>query len=281
MGSSQSIEQNVAMSIFTENLIEIMQKVTNKSNTTCSIEQDIEFVNKGEINCPIDISQKARMVCNLDATFNSKNGSDLQSLVSTALDQTLSSSNTTLQDFLSTSYSNADLSQSVEDHIRQVVSTRVNEETLNTCISQASVKQGTKIVNEGKMICPYDLPLKIGQDAQVEVLANCVASAVQDAITKDILATSSTVKQEGSNYTKQTGLGEVLNNAIEAVRNVVSNVIDKLGNIGLAWVIGIVLIILVLLGGVTYILTTEGGQKFLEDSGDALKDASKGAKYIK
>lgn len=216
MGDCTSKSTNVidiVSDTINQNLTALMVSTQNSNSAQCISNQNISL-NIGryaDICGGLDLSQQANVNCNLSSIFTTNSQNDLSTIAMQAIDQSANSSNKVVQDFLSTSVSDSSNNISMKNHIKNIVSKSITNDTKNTCIAQASVNQNQTIVIDGKVACRADgKPQNFAQNAQVSVLSSCITNSIAGTISNDSVVQKSTQSGSASNDTQQKGFGDLI-----------------------------------------------------------------------
>ena len=196
MGGAQSTSTiSEIMSSYNANLTSLMNSVASNSSASCTSNNSVK-IKAGNIvgPCTFNVAQNGTVVCNLTSTFNSKNSSNLNTLMSTAAQQTASAAATSLQGALGIGVSNSSTNVSVQTALQNVIKTDVANNIVNSCIAQGEVNNNYEM-DVGTIDCTSDSNalLNLVQGGQLSVVASCITDALTDSL--ESTATYTTASQ--------------------------------------------------------------------------------------
>lgn len=182
--SSQTIQQT--LSIFNQNLFNAVQRITNNASATCNIAQNLSIRTDNVIfDCEnaFNIGQVAACTSDLSQTFSAANSNDIANLMQAALQQTANSDSKQVNDFLSTGVSVNNQTQSLQQHVENIISTNIQSIITNGCTSYANLTQGQVLDLKNTTIRGGQC--NITQSAQATAIANCLANNTLDIISRN------------------------------------------------------------------------------------------------
>jgi hypothetical protein len=244
MGNKQSSTLTETNKVFTENLTNIISKNISDSSASCVNNQvnSIKFGPTSVIkNCPITMKNEAVITCNLTSFFNSNTTQQLSDMISQAVDNTASSSNKSVQDFLATSVSDQSNSTSIVNDIKSTISKNITNENISSCSAQMASVQNNILEIDGSYECPctpssngYLCPNGISQGNSINasMLAQCLSKNVSDILTENKETADLINKAKNENSSEQSGLGNVIKAFISAYLYIIIAVIIGIVVIG-------------------------------------------------
>lgn len=258
MGSSSSKNTlEIVNDTINQNLTNILVNVQNSNSALCSSNQsmNLEFGEKANFLCGIDISQGTSVNCNLSSMFKTTSNADLTTLTNQAIDSSANSSNSTTQNFLSASVSDSNNNTTMKNYIKNLVEKNVNSTTTNTCIAQASADQSLNLKINSKVGCkPDGTSLNLSQNAQVAVLSSCITDNLFGVIANDAVVQKAVSEGSVSNTTVQKGVSDLIAEFFKGL------------NSGFL-IIAFVVVACIIAGA--YILLSPAGQSALNKASDA------------
>jgi hypothetical protein len=234
MGNKQSTTLTNINDIFTENLTNIMTKNVSNSSVNCSTNQ-ANTISIGEdaiiTNCPLTMTNQALVTCDLGASFNVSDTSQLTNLINQAIDETATSTNTSVQDFLSSAVSSQETTQNVTNKFKTTISNNITKEDISNCMANSvSIQNNSLNFGKGvKFTCSTGQEISTGNNLSVAVSAQCLSNVVSNILsanteTNSILSTSTSTQSS-----EQKGLGGVLQSLISTYGYIVIVIIVIVG----------------------------------------------------
>jgi hypothetical protein len=222
MGNVNSQTQKLAIEQFNQNVTNVTQNITNQSSANCSITQNVEIVNNGNLyGCSYEIEQIAVNNCNLQASSASTSSSDVINTLLAAVDSTASSSSKAVSDFLQTTLNYQETNTDIKSVIKNIIQTNVSSNTLSTCVLGATVNQDGKLINNGNIWCSSANPvLKFDQTAQNQLIASCLTDTVVKSISQNDTVLKAVNDAAAIQDSLGNGLGSVIKNFISAYQNI-------------------------------------------------------------
>jgi hypothetical protein len=210
MGSSQSSYQRSLIDVLNENITNVVIKTGATSTSYCKSNQNIKI---GEIdtNCTLNIAQSSQTVCDLRQVFSADNTAKMTSLINTALDNTATSKQKSVQDFMATSVSSQKNVSDISSYVKNIVKNNFTNETLSSCIAESTVDQNFYI-EKIKTRCDNDnnKGINIDQNILLKQFADCTTKSVVDILKNDKIVTDIVNKAENDQSSDQKGATSLL-----------------------------------------------------------------------
>ena len=227
MGQTQSSTSlSEVMSDYNANLTSLMNNVASTSSSTCAINNNVSISAGSFKGCNLDVSQTGKVVCNLAQTFTSSNSANLSTLMQNAANQTASAASTSLNGALALGTSNANTNISVKQAITNVIQTDIANNIANSCIASGEINNNFQIQVAGLVDCTGNPNafLDLVQGGQMAVTANCVTTALTNALEASATYNSSSQAATGTSSATNEG-------AIDAIFSGISGIISSIGSL--------------------------------------------------
>lgn len=216
--TKQKTTINSVVSTINENLVSVLSQTLNTNSQSCTSNQQLTVKAKNIIirdDCSVDFSQKATLVCNVDTAFENTTTSDFVSKMETAIDQSATSAQSNVADFLSTQVYDGDTQINMSQYIKNVVRRDFAQETRNVCLSEAKINQEGELLIDGDIICSGSGSLNFSQDAQAKVIASCLTKSIVNTLTNDTVVNDVVSKIDSTQSSEQKGLGDIIRSFFE------------------------------------------------------------------
>lgn len=218
MGNKQSniSEKTSITDIVSKNMLNSFTRNLNEQNSRCNAIQYAEITSGpgSEINCAIDLNQKATLNCQAQAYFKSQNENLLKADIKNSLDQSFKSDQQQENpSFTLVPYSQQDSQDrtNVQNYIKNIVERNLTSENLNKCLAIAKGAQDGKITILGKVNCPPGKnSISINQEMLLQQYAQCGSDIVNKTLTDDKFINDLKVKAESSQSNLTSGYGAII-----------------------------------------------------------------------
>lgn len=262
--TSSKMTINSLVDTVNEKMTNIVTTQVNNSSQNCSAVQNLKVKfgpNAVLVGCPVSATNVNATMCNMSAIFTQSGSNNLATLLNQAVENAATQSDTTTQGFLTTASSKDDSTINMATHIKNLVTTNITTEQLNTCIQNSDVTQNNEFEWDSKMDCTNGGEIIIGNTNQISSLSSCVTNQLMNILTNDSTVQNAIQKSSNVNVTTQTGLlqdaGEAAGKVIGSVGGAISDLLSGLSKPMI--IIGIVIVIA--LGIAAYFLMSPAGQQ--------------------
>lgn len=209
MGNSQSSYQRSLIDVLNENITNVVIKTGSSSSSYCKSNQTLDI---GEIDseCGVNINQNSQTVCDLRQVFSANNTAKMTSLINNALDNTATSKQKSVQDFLAMSVSVQNSKSDMASYVKNIVRNNFSNETLSQCIAESTVDQNMYIKKIKTNCNKSNAGVNIGQNVLLKQFADCTTNAVVDILKDDKIVNDIINKVENDQSSEQKGLTSLL-----------------------------------------------------------------------
>ena len=216
MGSSQSsIVRNSIKSLQENitNMINVQSQTTNAQQSSANVLK-VNFRGAKLKGCSINLAQKIQANQSIKAlsTFNSK--SSLESMMDSAIDNTVKQNNESVSGFLSTSLSAQQSSSSTSMELQNIVRNNIDMRNMQSVIAMADNLNKNEIDFEGAELDCTNMPpgyaVNSPQDIVVAQYVESVSNLITDALLKNKQIASAVNKIEQTQKTETKGVAEAI-----------------------------------------------------------------------
>jgi hypothetical protein len=238
------------------NMTSIMQKQVSANSTTCSSNANVSLTFGSIIGCGVNIAQTTSLNCNLVSTFSNNSSTSLSTLMQQAAQQSAVAQATAVADVLSTSNVNTNTNENMSTYLSNLIQTNITSDTESYCQAQGTVNENLTL-NVGTIDCTSNpnAGLNLSQNAQLQVVANCMTTQLQNIINSAQTYQSSS--QTGS--ASSSGSASGASSFITAVGNAISSIIGSVGSLLSSPAILALVIVFILIGVVVLFYKLFGG----------------------
>ena len=206
------------------------QNITNtsiKNRDDSSIKCDINLnqpIEIGELNASDDCDMSLSFVqtanirsCNLSSMSSFSDTSAVKNQIQAAIDSTAKSGQKSVNDFMSTAFSDQKQSSEFVTNIKNIVENNFSSDMAKTCNSSATIN-ASQPFKVGKIICSGTSTINniISQDAQMEVYAKCMTDAVTNLLSESEMVAKAVQKVENSQSSENSGVGNIISSFLGA-----------------------------------------------------------------
>ncbi|AYV86412.1 MAG: hypothetical protein Sylvanvirus1_8 [Sylvanvirus sp.] len=212
MGQSSSAYSSQLSTQLNSAIFNSMLNIQNQNAQNCTSTQVQNFTNgpTGVIQCSINLSQVAQLVCNSMANFNTNASNNITTVINSAIQQMSTQAQTASQAFLTTALSMNVSNTQLVSHIQNLISTNLNTSIINMCLQNAAVIQNGTFLNNGTITCSPTTAgpgaITINQNAQLQAIASCITNNVFTLLASDTLLASIATAASQTQTTTQAGI---------------------------------------------------------------------------
>ena len=212
MGSVQATSTENVIRDFTNITNSAIINQINSAEITCGSTQSIRFSTGigcvfNPIRSNVTIDQSSQSSCTMDASSIQKVSAQISSVITNTLNQMVSQDQSSYQGWFSVAFGlqiqNASNVQEVSNQISNAVSVDNN----NSCLTRAFISQTAIYTLCGIYI---DSPITVNQRANVQAAASCINKQITDVIIANSVINELIQRTDQIQYSKQSGLGDVI-----------------------------------------------------------------------
>ena len=237
MGNSQSSSVQQTVSVVNQSMTTMVTKNTNKASATNRNANSFTIVvggatllspasqwgpavisPPGQLNCSVDISQsiKANQAVKLMAKFTSL--ADMKSQMTTSLQNSAASQSSSTQGSLAIAMNCQNNSQSINQSIKNIVDTKITNETLNAVNGFLDNANKGKLIVNGVLNCPPGKDkITINQSIVSDQLVTMLTSSLVGNTTSSTSESKAEAKTKQEQSSKQEGVFDGLSKLIDSI----------------------------------------------------------------
>jgi sensor c-di-GMP phosphodiesterase-like protein len=170
--------------LINESIFNVLIEIKNNSGLTCTTIQNVSLniLPGSNIDCPLDVVQQNVSNCDINTLYNLQSNINYNKLIEQAVDRL--QQNAQFQQLASAASQSSNAQIDLRTHVKNVLETNYNSDTVNSCMLIASSIQKMGIVLQGNVTqCPD--PIRLAQNAQLFGLANCLANHITNILAND------------------------------------------------------------------------------------------------
>lgn len=258
MGNSVSAATTVTdvLNDVNSTMTTIMESTTQNNSEYCTSNNTITL-NFGKVEgCGFDVAQTSNLNCQLNSVFNSSSNTNLSTIMSQAAQQSQVAQATAAGDMFSTSNVNTKVNESASTYLQNLISTNVSLINNSNCLAQGTVNN-TLTLNVGDYDCTSNpnAVAKLGQAAQLQVVANCTTTILNDLINSSESYQSASQSSSGTTNSSAAGLTDL----VSSIGSAIAGIIGAIGSIFSSPAIIALVVVAVCVGGFFLFQKMQGG----------------------
>ena len=210
MGGNQSSDIKSITSILSQQTTNIMTKNGQNASSDLKVVQSIKVSVGGNlINCGFNTTQTINATQTLLSVVTLQSSSDITATMTAAVQNTMASSQSAIQSFLATAFSNQQSSQDIENRMSQIITNNVSTSNITEILNRIDILQKGEFVFKGNIDCKGQ-DMNLNQDSIVTQFTSMIVNATTDALMKDTTISDAVNKLTNDQSIVQKGVAEAI-----------------------------------------------------------------------
>lgn len=217
MGSNQSSSVKQVTEVLSKNVTNIVSKqAQNTSGTQININSiSVVFGEKSDISgCSITGTQRIKGSQTIDAISQYQSTSDIQNLISSAVDATATQNQKAVSEFLSTTFGNQNSSTDIRNTLQNTIENNITNENTQDIKAMVQNLNDGKWEFLGKVKCGANGKIDISQEIVMEQFVKAVTGLATEALMKNEEINKAVTKTETSQTAENKGIGDAISKAL-------------------------------------------------------------------
>ena len=211
MGASQSSVVQSVTETLNQNITNIINRSAATAKTTSVSTNSFSMLNYGTIkNCGIQLTQKIGVNSTVAAIAGLNSESSIENLIKSAIAETVTQNQKSVQDFLATTFTAQESRQEMITKLQNIVQTNITQESVGDIMAMTtSINRGT-FPNYGTIDCAGQ-QINVYQEIMVKQVAQATTNATTSAMNKNTQIADTVKKLEQKQAAESKGLTALVN----------------------------------------------------------------------